>query len=290
MTVVENHIPLEALAADATDAGDAIIQVDKALSVMNHRLYRQGRNYTCSLQYIPASSTQAYEVSIFTLPDNWFVRGAIKHAYNTWRRSIQDEVAAGAVLSRWYDFRINEQDPDSTWDYLAPSVFDGDSFAGLSPDEYSETSVTGEDLSVEAFNLMGTIANSFNIFAEYAKLLNSKKILVTSVNSEESYAGLTPGGEDQEHLTETGDQPPYDHDFGDWDSGDILVLRDKLAVDIAGGSSRTVSRQFTAPLGMIYLRREVGDGASDFSTTEPNVILHCKPGSYRGVAAESLTG
>ncbi len=111
MTEVENNIALEALATDATDAGDAIIQVDKALSIMNHRLYRQGRNYTCSLQLIPDVDHSTLEVEIFTLPDNWFVRGAIEHAYKTWRKSIQDELAAGAKLSRWYDFRINEQDP-----------------------------------------------------------------------------------------------------------------------------------------------------------------------------------
>ncbi len=291
MTVVENDIPLIALASDAADAGDAIIQVDKALGIMNHRLYRQGRNYTCSLQFVPTTHTIAYECEIFSLPDNWFVRGAIKHAYRTWRKSIQDELAAGAKLSRWYDFRVNEQDPDSTWDYLSPAVFDGDSFGSLTPDEYTETSVTGEDLSVEAFHLMGTVSNSFNIFAEYAKLLNSRKVVAPAVDSDESYAGLTPGGEDQEHLTETGDQPPYDYDFAThWDSGDILVLRDKLVVDIADGPSRTVSRQFSAPLGMIYVRLQTDGTDVDFSPSTPTMILHCKPGSYKGVAAESLTG
>lgn len=289
-SATEIHIPLKALAAEGTDAGDAIIQVDKCLSMMNHRLYRQCRNYELSLQYIPVVYDAAYEMEIYTFPNNYFVRGAIAHAYNTWKRSIQDELDAGVRLSRWYDFRINEQDPDSTWDFLSPALFDGDATANLSPDEYTETSVTGTDLSVEAFHMMGTISNSYNIFAEFAKVLNSRRATSPAVTSDESYAGLLPGGEDQEHLVETGDLPPYDHDFGTlWDTGDILVLRDKLYVDIAGGASKTVSRQFKAPLGMVYCRLQSQNSDVDFATDLVPVIMHCKPGSYMGVAADTLT-
>ncbi len=289
-SATEIHIPLRASAADGTDAGDAIIQVDKCLSMMNHRLYRQCRNYEVSLQYVPISRSVTYEVEIYTFPDNYFVRGAIAHAYNTWKRSIQDELDAGVKLSRWYDFRINEQDPDSSWDFLVPAVFDGDATNSLTPDEYTETSVTGTDLSVEAFHMMGTISNSYNIFAEYAKVLNSRRATSPAVTSDESYAGLLPGGEDQEHLVETGDLPPYDHDFASyWDSGDILVLRDKLFVDIGNAGNRTVSRQFKAPLGMVYLRLQGDDSDVDFATGGSPLIMHCKPGSYMGVAADTLT-
>ena len=180
--------------------------------------------------------------------------------------------------------------PDSTWDYLVPRLFDGDSNNTPASDEYSETSVTGEDLSVEAFHTMGTISNSYNIFAEYAKLLNSRKIETVTVSSSESYAGLIPGGEDQEHLTETGDLPPYDYDFGSlWNTGDVLVLRDKLFVDVASGSARTHSRMFKAPLGMVYLTLQQDGVATDFATGNSQLIMHCKAGSYKGVAAESLT-
>jgi hypothetical protein len=257
---------------------------------MNHRLYRQGRNYELSVQFVPLTTTVAYEVEIYTFPDNWFVRGAIKHAYRTWKSSIQDELDAGVKLSRWYDFRINEQDPDSTWDYLVAQLFDGDSLVDAAIDEYTETSVTGEDLSVEAFHMMGSISNSYNIFTEYAKLLNSKKVASPAVTSSESYAGLLPGGEDQEHLVETGDLPPYDHDFGTgWDTGDILVLRDKIALNMDTGSNRTTSRMFKAPLGMVYLRLAADDSDVDFTTDTTRAIIHCKPGKYKGVTAESLT-
>lgn len=289
-SATEIHIPLRASSADATDAGDAIIQVDKCLSMMNHRLYRQCRNYELSLQYNPVNPAASYEVEIYTFPDNYFVRGAIAHAYDTWLRSIQDELDAGVKLSRWYDFRINEQDPDSSWDFLVPSVFDGDSSNSLSPDEYTETSVIGTDLSVEGFHVMGTLSNSFNIFAEYAKVLNTRRSTSPAVTSDESYAGLLPGGEDQEHLVETGDLPPYDHDFGDfWDTGDILVLRDKLFVDISNGATRVTSRQFKAPLGMVYCRLQTNDSDTDFATGGSPLIMHCKPGDYMGVAADSLT-
>lgn len=289
-SATEIHIPLRASTAEGTDAGDAIIQVDKNLSMMNHRLYRQCRNYELSLQLMPTGYNTVYRVQIFTFPDNYFVRGAIAHAHNTWKRSIQDELDAGVKLSRWYDFRINEQDPDSSWDYLVPALFDGDSWAHLTPDEYTETSVTGTDLSAEAFHAMGTISNSYNIFAEYAKVLNSRRATSPAVTSDESYAGLLPGGEDQEHLVETGDLPPYDHDFGTlWDAGDILVQRDVLFVDMANGASRVRSVNFTAPLGMVYVRLQQDGSDVDFATGSPLLQMHCKPGKYMGVAADTLT-
>ena len=69
-----------------------------------------------------------------------------------------------------------------------------------------------------------------------------------------------------------------------------MVLRDKLGSDIAaGGGAKMVSRQFNAPLGMIYLRQQVNNTDTDFNTAAASIILHCKPGSYKGVAAESLT-
>ena len=104
------NIPLN---ADSTDgAGTALVKIPKQLSMMNHRLYRESMVYKVQFQALPFNSNDNTEYAFYTLPNNWFTIGAIKFAFKQWRQSIQDELASGTKLAKWYDFRINEQDPD----------------------------------------------------------------------------------------------------------------------------------------------------------------------------------
>ena len=278
-------IPLN---ADSTDgAGTALVKVPKQIGMVNHRLYRESMVYRVSFEALAASTTSKTEYRFYTLPNNWFTMGAIKFAHRQWKASIQDELAQGTKLAKWYDFRINEQDPDGTWDALRATLFDGDTNVEPAVDEYSETTLVGADGSTaKAFHLFGAISNSYNIFTEYAKYLNQRDV-ADAVNSSTAYDGLHAGIESAEKLTEEGDLPPYDRDFGsNWDK--TLIMQDQIYWDGDGGIGRLSTKQFDAPLGLVFITKEVDGSATDILAGTPQLLLRASPGKYKGVNAQPI--
>ena len=278
-------IPLN---ADSTDgAGTALVKVPKQLGMINHRLYRESMVYKVSFDFLCDSSTSRSEYKFYTLPNNWFTMGAVKFAHKQWKASIQDELAQGTKLAKWYDFRINEQDPDGTWDALRATLFDGDTDVEPAVDEYAETTLVGADGSTaKAFHLFGAISNSYNIFTEYAKHLNQRDV-ADAVNSSVAYDGLHAGVESAEKLTEEGDLPPYDRDFGtNWDK--TLIMQDHIYVDADGAMGRLSTRQFDAPLGLVFITKEVDGTDTDIATGTPTLMLRVAPGKYKGANAQPI--
>ncbi len=291
-TPTQKKIPLISTSTDV--AGNHIIRGNMELSKMNNRLYRQLRNYEFQVQYEPlASATARNKITIYTLPDTWFVRGAIKHAYAIYMQCMQDELNAGIKMAKWHDFNINEQNPDATWDYMGGCLFDGEGFALLVADEnISDSSVTDSGGTSQQFNLMGAMANQYNIFTEYAKKLNYNVSDDESVSSDQPYDGLLDL-KDADVLAERGDRAPYDRDFSSFlhdgtDDQNILVQQDCLYFDADSNQGRTFSRKFTAPLGLVFIQLHAGGSLADLSNSSPEISLIASPGSYKGVKAPSL--
>jgi hypothetical protein len=210
---------------------------------------------------------------------------------------MSDELEQGVKMAKWHDFKINEQNPDATWDYLNAAMFDGNGWGSLAADEsISDSTVTDSGGTSQGFHLIGNISNSYNIFREYAKLLNYGHATDPSVSSDQPYDGLLDI-KDADVLTERGDRPPYDQDFSSMVPDDttvddatgqhLLVLQDTLTSDPNGGSVRTRTRTFTAPLGMVWIERFSNGSAADFPST-PSLCLHLKAGTYKGIDAPSL--
>ena len=278
-------IPLN---ADSTDGvGTALVKVPKQLGMINHRLYRESMVYNVSFEAIPSNTSARIEYRFYTLPNNWFTMGAIKFAHKQWKASIQDELAQGTKLAKWYDFRINEQDPDGTWDALRATLWDGDANVEPAVDEYAETTLVGADGStVKAFHLFGAISNSYNIFTEYAKHLNQRDV-ADAVNSSVAYDGLHAGVESAEKLTEEGDLPPYDRDFGtNWDK--TMIQQAQIYFDGDGGIGRLSTRTFDAPLGLVFIIKSVDGSATDIQATTPQLMMRASPGKYKGVNAQPI--
>ncbi len=296
-TATQRTLPLEAVTTDGV--GVAYVKTGTELSRMNNRLYRQCRNYDVSFSIAYEPSFSVVQYAFFTLPDTWFVRGAIRHAYRTYMLCMQDELNAGVKMAKWHDFHINEQNPDGTWDSLSVQMNDGDGNANLVTDEdISDASVTDAGGTSQGFHILGNLGNSYNIFREYAKLLNYGHATDPSVSSDQPYDGLLDL-DDADVLTERGDRPPYDQDFASMIPDDttvddatgqhLLCMQDTLWVDGDGGSTKTRTRQFTAPLGLVWAKRYVNGSATDWSTTgDATILLHAKPGKYKGVHAPSL--
>lgn len=271
------------------------MKTNQQLSKMNGRLYRQTRNYKVSfsmvMENVSASSTHTY--SFYTLPNTWFVHGAIRYAYAVYMQAHQDEMNAGIKFARWHDFEINEQDPDGTYDFLNVALFDGDGWAALTADEtVSDSTVIDSAGTAKGFNLLGTETNQFNIFNQYAKKLNYQHPTDDAVASSQPYE-LLLDLRDADDMAEKGDQAPYDRDWSTFlhsggEDQNILVFQDSLFCDLNGAATRISTRQFHAPLGLVFIRKEVEGTDTDLSTTLPELCLHVAPGSYKGVNAESM--
>ncbi len=298
-TAVQATVPLKALTTDG--AGTAICTASTDLSMMNNRLYRQTRLYRLKFNMIGVPVSDSSDNSVFdffTLPDTWFVRGAVRHAYQVYQSCMADELAAGIKFARWHDFMINEQNVDAVYDYLKASMWDGDGWATLTADEsITDSSVTDAGGTSQGFHIIGNLANSFNIFREYAKKLNYQHATDPSVSSDQPYDGLLDI-DDADVMAERGDRPPYDQDFSSMIPDDtvvddaqgqhLLVHQACLSFDSITSSARTSTGYFDAPLGLVWIRRSFNGTLTDLSTTNAEISFTAAPGSYKGVKAPSL--
>lgn len=290
---------------DTTDGeGNMLIQCDKLLSRMNGRLYRHARDYKVKFDIMVApdlDSGQTFTYEFFTLPSNYFVHGAIKYAYDRYMQLHSDELAAGIEFARWHDFVINEQNPTGVWEYAGVALWDGTADSGwgeLGVDEsISDSSVTDSGGTSQGFHLLGNLANSFNIFREYAKKLNYRPT-PGATSSDQPYDGLLDL-DDADDMAEKGDLAPYDRDWSTFLPDDttvddaagqnLLVHAGNIAFDISGGQGPRTTGYFVAPLGLVWVRKYHAGSENSFSTSRPELIMTAASGDYKGVASHSLT-
>lgn len=297
-TPVQKDINIGAAADTSGAGGTLIVKASRELSMMNNRLYRQTRNYTVSFDLLTTNvgaDANTLKWEFFTLPDTWFVRNSIRYAFNTYMQAHEDELRSGVKFARWHDFTIDEQDPDGTWELSQTMMFNGDAWEGAQTMDQAplDSQVTQNDGSTEmTFRLFGHNSAAYNVFSEYAKLRQYSFPDNPEVTSSQPYDGLLDL-KDADNMAEVGDRPPYDSDFAAFlhdgtDDQGILVCQDTISYDAANAGGRRSTRQFTAPLGLVYVRKYVNASLSDVSNTSPELILRVKGGKYKGVHAPSL--
>lgn len=288
-------------AADTGGAGGTlIVKASRELSCYNNRLYRQGMSYplrfSLNTGYLDNGATITYQ--FFTLPNTWFVHGAIKYAYKIYMQAHEDEIRAGVKFGRWHDFTIDEQNPDGTWELSQATMFDGDAWAGMSGTQNEapvDTQITLNDGSTtKLFRLMGTDSAAFNIFQEYANLLKYRSPTTSAVSSSQPYDSVLDL-KDADLMAEVGDRPPYDKDFSTFlddgsDDQNILVQVAELTFDSNAMTTRTITPYFDAPLGLVYVLKSSDNSANDVSNSVPELCMHVRAGNYKGTGAVSLTG
>lgn len=281
----ELQFPL--LASGSAGVGQAIIQADKILSAVNMRLYRQSMVYPVKFRVDPVALSSTMEYRFYTLSHNWFTMGAIKHAFKNFRYSIQEELQ-NANVSKWYDFRVDNGNLDGDQTALVSCSFDGDGYNAHELGEYSTSKTSIADGTDKGFCLFGALADHYNIFQEYARHIDAGHPADESVGGETStYNSLHDGDSSVMGLLQTtGDSPPYprDLDGSNWKDA-TLVLRDTITFDADGALGRLSTSYMDAPLGIVFVTKQVAGSATDMSTTEPSMIMTVKGGSYKGTGA-----
>ena len=267
-------------ALNANHRGDTA----KLLSRHNHRLYRQGRTYEIRIGLDP-DINGIYEV--YALRPDWMVMKAWQKAFEAFMNNSKEEMkSVGNNRARWQDFRVAQLGLTGT-DGDLNGVMRGAASAtpvSITSGEHILSEVTDESGTQYTFSwVTATGGTTLNILEEYEKMGNvntSPAVAETTVG----YEVLDDDRQDLQasHLTNDGNIPPYDKD--NLESSTPLV---KVATigQVAPGLGVLSTGYFTAPCGLFVVRKISGD---DLSSTNADLYLEVKAGTYKGVASDSM--
>ena len=267
---------------DTDGTSDVYVDIGKCLSMINHRLYRQGRNYRCRVSI--TSPTQASSVAVTTLPDTWWARRAYNKVRDIWMMRVEAMKEAGAAVGRWNDFKVGYDNThhdnfSSTKDAEMVTDATGTQAAfALGNGEWNLSELLDNDGNDNTFRMLGTTSSTeFAIIDSYSHVTN-----VFAPDPDETGTGsnaysdlmLGEAGDDTD-MDDQGDYPPYN----EVDFPQLEVLQSQLVV-LAGaaevaGIQRLSSGYFDAPLGLLRLA----------APTNNEITIEVMAGDYKGVAA-----
>lgn len=276
--------------------GSSWHSIPRALCKMNHRLYREHRNYYAQVDLV-SNVPQETPLQVYTLAPTWYVLGALRAAKKMHDKAMRDERAT-VQQARWYDFRL---DLDNDMAGFGPGCDEALAYgldsAGTprfhTADELLASRVSDANGVQRSFNAVvatgaasgGNIA--FNVFQEYDAMAD------TPVDNPAVASGTAPyddlleelDTENMANLQYRGDVPPYNGD-----SFDAYWIKVGELYQTTGGAQSLSTGLFQAPLGLIYLYNygsamQVGPTPPLSSTRLSVSVL---PGTYKGVHSDAL--
>ena len=260
-----------------------LVDVAKALSAQNHRLYRQGKLYHCRVELTdlaPQSGDLIKQaVTLFTIPDTWYVKKAWELGFATREEQLTN---SNRPRGRWDDFRVGWSSAYQTGTLPNTAILGSTQTA----DEAQLAKVHDATASADyGFVMFGSNRDSSNnlygLIEQYDHTGNTLQDpgasgtgAYTNVHAD---AGLVEAAGDLSLAQ--GDNAPYDMDsFNGADDGGA-VMQPALSTTEDGVGRSSVS--FMAPLGLIKLVN-ASTGGSAVATA---VTISVSPGNYKGVKA-----
>lgn len=282
------------------------IQLDRCLSLVNRRLYRQQKVYRAKISLSP--NVDQTPLRVYALRNTWAVRKAAALAKEIYDMAVKEERAVVGA-ARWHDFRISTI--DNGWGGVAgfPLAVSG---ASKNPLGYGGTLTdpNGEYLfsKIEAVNTAGvdetkffsllnlSNAAQYSIFDEYNKMgrETTRDPISASDGGYDGATGDSFQSENVEYLLSEGNLPPYDAKSLNLTPNELGGAWVEVGTigRLANGTSRTSTDFFDAPLGIIVVDGgAVGpvipyEGEADVESSFLHVTL--QEGDYKGVAATDI--
>lgn len=262
-----------------------LVQVDRILSMDNHRLYRQGRVYSCKIDLQTLADASESDLRVYALADTWYVRKAWQEAKMQFDLATEDEISkiGKKNLARWRDFRTYIEDITS----YSPTtqIYDNDEGATTQLDgdgSYLYPSLEGNDGDAERVFSWGgaTDTTQFGILKEYSDTSNTSKTPENPAGGGYTLLGDKVEEVDMNSLTIRGAQPPYDPDQFDHGSPFRLVARLNNTTGAPDTAAvRTSTGFFNAPCGIVLIKGHIQN---------QNVFLTVQSGDYKGVKAPTM--
>jgi hypothetical protein len=278
---VQRHIRLAEGASPQSNNATMLVRVDRELSRVNKRLYRQSRVPSCKIT-LDANVSAGQGVDVYVLRDTWMNMKAYQLAKTMFdENSKQERLAMSkSIQARWNDFRVNM---GLTSFAELDAVIEGESTATkmFGVGEYELTEVTDAAGTAHTFRWVGTGGNTFNIIDEYDRTGNTQTA-PSSTATTMAYDSLEDelDGAQVDHLSSDGNMPPYARTTVE---NEVLVRVARLVND-GTGTSKLTTGFFNAPCGFIILEG-VGGGTS--VTLDSAITLEVQSGDYKGVKAPS---
>lgn len=255
---------------------NSMIQVDKVMSELNHRLYRQHMVYTARVSL--GTDAQTNQIDVYALAPTWYVLNSLRTAKRVHDDAMKEERAL-VRQARWYDFRIRPDMPLT--EVLQPAGLTrttlGLDAVSNTGSEYLYSEIHDLNGNNKRFQLVGaSSAGAFNVFEEYDAMGNVS----------DSPQTPAPGGYDDvdsdinnanaDDLQQRGNAPPYDTDT--WN---VVWVKVGELYRTASGTQSVSTGYFDAPLGIIYIPNYA-------QTTNGVLRLDVKAGKYKGIQAVAL--
>lgn len=286
---------LEVRSASTSGVGTMTVHVPHQLMLANRRQYTQCRAYDLRVKAALVDETNEHTYEIFTLSNAWWVKRAIEMAKGVWLEATKEERALlGNNKAKYNDFIISATvgaagNFGNQYSYAPASSGDDMTASEVVFDETLYEGTLVSDLSDDAGDTMGfTVLGEdvsgpgvFNIFNEY---LLSRRITPDSDTRAGPYADLLEIDEDaMASLQQDGDLTPWDADA----FPSPFVLQDVIGQDQgSGGMPHAVwSKTFTAPLGIVIIKKRTNGGGEDTYDGNEKILIECRKGTYKGVHA-----
>jgi hypothetical protein len=283
----KNHYAVQNsfLMSNPIGSGLQICRVDKSLSGLNRRLYRQNNVYRVKVDVVGA---EAQTIDVFRLRDTFMLQRGYQLAMEEWEKSYREakEVTKDDVIARWRDFRIDVRPHVSDTYSVALNLRasgTGTTTQTVVIDEYEHSLAYQPNGTSMDFGIKSD-SDTFDIITEYnkkGKVQHDPQATTYEAAYEELYADLPD--EKVARLQQEGNAPPYDAD--DTQALDVLEYVGTIYID-TDGTSRSSTGYFDAPLGAVYL---YGAGAQLTSIDQGETSLFkftVQKGDYKGVNAE----
>ena len=284
------------------------IDLARDLSLVNRRLYRQGKHYFIKKITVTSRNSDNGLVSVGAAPTSWIVSAAWKKAFKLWNSMREGHGGApgsglptGVSPATWADFKVYLSDDHRTATMPLP-LDNGNNAVSTADSEWVYSKFVSPDGTTGAdeytAHLLGPMIGSAGAFTSagivfgYASSRRSVQIDDSGdmIDTDSWMINLFDDGttldEVADDLKNDGDEPPYDRNNytgGGANMPKPLVQQQKSLVQSAAGSTNAPSITLgavQAPCGLIEIETQSGVASDVF-----DVLIELAEGDYKGVKA-----
>lgn len=295
------------LSFEFTGGTTQFIDIAKALSIVNRRLYRQGCYYY--VDSVELYNAEDAYVDLHVVPDNWVTRSSYRRAKSIWDDMNQKALMhTPTIAPKYHDFKVYMSDLHRTTGSADPSLYDVNSLKTVySADDWNYSQfVSADDDQDAAANAdefyahfigghSGSSANwtSIGIVKSYAKTRvhpdTSGSPVLPSVITDDPLLNLMDYSSEEQlndivtNMNLDNDETPYDADayVGETAGSMQQVARLVTADPLLGGRRVDMAAGFCAPCGLICVDPQA-------TSTAFRLVVNVTEGPYHGTYAERM--
>lgn len=293
------------------NGAEVYIDIAEALSKINRRGYRQGKQYVVSGTTIKMDTVAApgnsLQVTLKTAGNTWVVQNAWKKAKSAWMKQQRDvrklSGIGSAAKPKYEDFKVYLDNGHRAG--TAAPVLDGAGVAVQAGEwDYSKF-VYANDADPEVIvepsvHLIGPDVSTSDVglvegYADSRASVSGAQPQVPGDADTSIYAKIMSGADDGmskeiiANMEDDNDSPPYEIYNYAGGAANAAVNWDTCYAHATTYSPVTSTPGFLAQCGLLRVYSQGKQGADGSNTTIPGVLMiHLMPGKYKGVAAHNM--